>query len=164
MTPPVYQETEGPFEVNALSIGEATRLSTLCSFIVANRSGPGICNSCKVGAQQRGDEADLRATATHHEDIVTTTPQPRLNSLNLNPTLPSSLHLTGSLIGLHARQLLPERAAAVQTAALAHLQFQDEPAVVVADEPAAPAFLAQTRTKLFTATARIYLARNPRCG
>ena len=57
--------------------------------------------------------------------------------------------LTGSLGGLHARQVLAKGAAAIQTAALAHFQVQDaaaKPPVVMADFAAAPALVSQTRS------------------
>jgi hypothetical protein len=55
---------------------------------------------------------------------------------------------TGSLPGLHARQPLAKREAAMQAASLAHLQIHDaaaETPVVMADDAAAPAFVSQTR-------------------
>jgi len=54
----------------------------------------------------------------------------------------------GSLARLDARHALAKGAAAVQTAALAYVQFQDAPPeapVVMADPPAAPAFVPQMR-------------------
>jgi hypothetical protein len=56
--------------------------------------------------------------------------------------------LTGSLAGLHPWQPLAKGAAAIQAAALAHPQIHQapaEPAVIVADHPAAPAFVSQPR-------------------
>jgi hypothetical protein len=56
--------------------------------------------------------------------------------------------LAGSLARLNAWQLLAEHAATIQTAALAHPQVHNAPPetpVVVADQPAARAFVAQTR-------------------
>jgi hypothetical protein len=49
---------------------------------------------------------------------------------------------------LHARQLLAKGAAAIQTATLVHPQIHHAAAkapIVVADEPAAPAFVSQPR-------------------
>lgn len=54
--------------------------------------------------------------------------------------------LAGALKGLNAGQLLAEGAAAIQAAALPHLQVQDdaaEPPVLVPDDAAAPAFIPQ---------------------
>ncbi len=65
--------------------------------------------------------------------------------------------LTGSLATLHAGQRLSKGAAAVQAAALAHLQIHDaaaETPVVVADEPAARAFVSQTRASALRARYR----------
>jgi hypothetical protein len=42
--------TEVHFQKVSLSASELNKLTQLCSFIKANGSGYGICNSCKVGA------------------------------------------------------------------------------------------------------------------
>jgi hypothetical protein len=42
---------ETPFLPATLSAGELTRLTQLCSFIVANGSGFGICRTCQLGGQ-----------------------------------------------------------------------------------------------------------------
>ena len=44
-----YQRTETPSIPSTLSAGELTRLTQLCTFIVANGSGYGICNTCRLG-------------------------------------------------------------------------------------------------------------------
>ena len=44
-----YEVTETPFIPATLSAGEASRLTQLCTFIIANGSGFGICNSCRLG-------------------------------------------------------------------------------------------------------------------
>jgi hypothetical protein len=41
--------TETAFVPAILSAGELTRLTQLCTFIIANGSGFGVCNSCQVG-------------------------------------------------------------------------------------------------------------------
>jgi len=65
--------------------------------------------------------------------------------------------LTGSLTALHAWQKLPEAAATIQAAALAHLQLHHGPPeapVLVADDPAAPAFVSQMRASALGARYR----------
>jgi hypothetical protein len=42
--------TETAFVPATLSAGELTRLTQLCTFIIANGSGFGICESCQLGA------------------------------------------------------------------------------------------------------------------
>jgi hypothetical protein len=42
--------TETAFVPATLSAGELSRLTNLCTFIIANGSGFGICNSCQLGA------------------------------------------------------------------------------------------------------------------
>jgi hypothetical protein len=44
-----YGVTEKPFSEAALSMGELSRIGQLCNFIIANGSGYGICNSCRLG-------------------------------------------------------------------------------------------------------------------
>jgi len=44
-----YGVTERPFSAATLSAGELNRLGSLCNFIIANGSGFGICNSCRLG-------------------------------------------------------------------------------------------------------------------
>jgi hypothetical protein len=44
-----YEVTETPFIPATLSDGELSRLTNLCTFIIANGSGFGICNSCRLG-------------------------------------------------------------------------------------------------------------------
>ena len=48
-TPATYQITEGLFLPAELSVGEAGRLTQLCTFFAANGSGFGVCNPCKPG-------------------------------------------------------------------------------------------------------------------
>jgi uncharacterized repeat protein (TIGR01451 family) len=43
--------TETPFSGAILSQGEMDRLATLCTFIISNGSGFGICRSCRLGGQ-----------------------------------------------------------------------------------------------------------------
>jgi hypothetical protein len=43
--------TEVPFSGAILSQGEINRLATLCTFIISNGSGFGICRSCRLGGQ-----------------------------------------------------------------------------------------------------------------
>jgi hypothetical protein len=45
----VYGVTERPFSAGTLSEGELTRLGNLCTFILANGSGYGICRACTLG-------------------------------------------------------------------------------------------------------------------
>jgi len=57
--------------------------------------------------------------------------------------------LTGSLAGLHTRQVLAKESPAVQTAALAHLQVKDsstESPVIMPDGSPAPALVTQSRS------------------
>jgi len=49
-TPVSYSVTETPFAPATLSVGELTRLTSLCNFILANGSNYGICRSCRLGA------------------------------------------------------------------------------------------------------------------
>jgi hypothetical protein len=49
VTPATYSVTETAFTPATLSTGEAGRLGTLCGFAIAQGSGFGICNSCRVG-------------------------------------------------------------------------------------------------------------------
>ena len=49
-----YQVTETPFTPATLSSGEYSRLTQLCTFIIANGSGFGICNSCRLGGLGAG--------------------------------------------------------------------------------------------------------------
>ena len=79
----------------------------------------------KVALHGRGSDALASAQAT---------PVDAIQVLLIDHLLEA---LAGSLAGLHARQLLAKGAAAIQAAALAHLQIQDaapETPVVVADE------------------------------
>ena len=46
--------TETPFLPATLSGGEATRLTSLCTFIQANGSGFGICSTCRLGGLGAG--------------------------------------------------------------------------------------------------------------
>jgi hypothetical protein len=46
--------TETPFIPATLSAGEFSRLTNLCTFIIANGSGFGICNSCRLGGLGAG--------------------------------------------------------------------------------------------------------------
>jgi hypothetical protein len=65
--------------------------------------------------------------------------------------------LAGSLAWLHSRQLLAKAAAAIEAAALAHLQVQDassESPVVMADGSAAPALVSKARTSALGARYR----------
>jgi hypothetical protein len=48
-TPVTYAITETPFTPATLSTGEFDRLRTLCTFILANGSGFGVCGTCGVG-------------------------------------------------------------------------------------------------------------------
>lgn len=41
--------TETAFLPSTLSTGELTRLTSLCRFVIANGTGFGICNSCRLG-------------------------------------------------------------------------------------------------------------------
>ena len=50
--PPAVTET--PFIPATLSGGELARLRNLCTFIIANGSGFGICNSCRLGGLGAG--------------------------------------------------------------------------------------------------------------
>jgi hypothetical protein len=43
--------TETPFRGAILSQGEIDRLASLCTFIISNGSGFGICRSCRLGGQ-----------------------------------------------------------------------------------------------------------------
>jgi WD40 repeat protein len=45
-----YSPTETPFVLETLSPGEASRLIELCTFLNADGSGYGVCNSCNPGA------------------------------------------------------------------------------------------------------------------
>src|ERR1019366_6427444 len=45
-----YGVTEKPFSAGTLSASELGRLGNACSFILANGSGYGICNTCRLGA------------------------------------------------------------------------------------------------------------------
>jgi hypothetical protein len=47
--PATYFGSEAPFLPATLSAGELNRLTQLCTFILANGSGFGICRSCRVG-------------------------------------------------------------------------------------------------------------------
>jgi hypothetical protein len=49
VTPAVYQLTETAFTPATLSASELARLNDLCSFILANGSGFGVCRSCRLG-------------------------------------------------------------------------------------------------------------------
>jgi hypothetical protein len=49
-----YEVSETPFIPATLSSGEFTRLTSLCTFIIANGSGFGICNSCRLGGLGAG--------------------------------------------------------------------------------------------------------------
>jgi hypothetical protein len=44
-----FSATETPFIPATLSAGELSRLTNLCTFIIANGTGFGICNSCRLG-------------------------------------------------------------------------------------------------------------------
>ena len=44
-----YAVTETPFLPATLSAGELSRLTNLCTFIIANGSGFGICSTCQLG-------------------------------------------------------------------------------------------------------------------
>ncbi len=44
-----YAMTESRFEPSTLSAGELNRIGNLCSFILANGSGFGVCRSCRLG-------------------------------------------------------------------------------------------------------------------
>jgi hypothetical protein len=49
-----YEVTETAFSPATLSSGELSRLTNLCTFIIANGSGFGICNSCRLGGLGAG--------------------------------------------------------------------------------------------------------------
>ena len=55
-TPPAapFSVTETKFAPATLSAGELFRLTQLCTFIIANGSGFGICNSCRLGGLGAG--------------------------------------------------------------------------------------------------------------
>jgi hypothetical protein len=46
-----YVTTETSFLPASLSVGEYTRITSLCNFILANGSGFGICGSCQLGGR-----------------------------------------------------------------------------------------------------------------
>jgi len=50
-SPPDAGVTETPFKGAILSQGEVDRLATLCTFIIGNGSGFGICRSCWLGGR-----------------------------------------------------------------------------------------------------------------
>jgi len=49
-SPNAFQITETRFEPKPLLDLEATRLNVLCSSVIGNGSGPGLCTGCTVGA------------------------------------------------------------------------------------------------------------------
>ena len=49
-----HRVTETQFTPATLSDGELSRLTNLCTFIIANGSGFGVCNSCRLGGLGAG--------------------------------------------------------------------------------------------------------------